>query len=738
MVRLLRVRGGLLPTITSFFLWIGVLIGLLAGTLSHPLQATPISSEEVKALSSLLDSLKKKESLEQHIKNDTPDGVSDSHISWAKKRPLPQLTDLVKTMSFHLFLFVKEVESQFVKYVTSLRHKEVRNAVLKAVGTILGVVFAGLFGEGLFYLATRSFDTKLATQITQGRLSKSEIFWIRGSLSLVPILIFTSFAALALIWSAPDPLTREIILLLVLAAGFYKVGARTSNLLFNPQSPPLRLLSLTTATAQKADRQFRFCFLAILGLIVLIDSMLVLETNTAMMTLVVKICITILYLMTLRFILKSRPSALHWIEKHLAHFQQGADHWSEVLIRHFWHRWHLIASLYLTVLAAAFLLSSLNEYPTLLWDFVELTFILLGGYILIFFIPEWMEKVSDAVVTRVPGLKSRKKFYVDFLATVAIMLSLATMLLLAGFAWDVNFLQGVLDGAQASLYIVTTLSILLIIFLGVVFWESIEYLMIGVLEPFLKKRANAEDKQRIETLVPIVRMILKILTVVVVVMMIFSELDLNITPILALFASLGIAVGLGGQKLAQDVITGTFILAENALSVGDIVEINGYFGKVEKTTLRTVNIRNADGSFYSIPYGSITAISNTSKIFSKCLFNVLVAYEYDYDRVSQVLKEADAEIRRNPHFSSFIKGEFVFGGIQALEAQGYTIRASVKVSAGKQWILKREYHRLFKKYFDENGIQHPYDRQNIVISNLSDIGPILEGETYTKTPSPPL
>lgn len=681
------------------------------------------------------DPVKTSHILAEKNSNEAPEkSFSSEKETHESGKPLPKLTHLINAFSKKLFLFVKDLEIQFVKYAISLKNPEVRDAVFKAIGIILSVVFFGLTGEALFFLLMRSFEKKLAQKAESGYLKKREIFWIRGSLSLLPILIFVSFSSIALVWFAPSPLTREIILLLMLAAAFYKVGARTSNLIFNPKSAPLRLLSLGGEVAKQADRQFRFLFLVILGIGALIDSMLLLKTNTATMTFIVKTCIFILYIGTLCFVLKSRRYALKWVEKHVSNFDVG-ERWSEVLVRHFWHRWHIIVSFYITALAIAFLMTPLNEYDILLWDFVEMTAILIGSYILIFFIPNWMEAVSKKVVQKIPGLETRQKFYASFLSTVAIMISLATMMLLIGAVWDINFLQGLFDGERASVYIVTTLSIILIILLGVVFWESIEYLIVSVLEPFLKKHANSEDKQRIATLTPILRIILKSLTTIVVVMMIFSELDLNIAPIVAVFASLSIAVGLGGQKLAQDLITGTFILAENTLSIGDIVTINEHAGKVEKITLRTVSLRDIQGYFHSIPYSEIKAIVNTSKDYSRCLFEVLVAYEYDYDEIEKILIEVDKDMRKDPRFSPFIEGEFVLAGIQTLDTQGYIIRAYVTVTAGKQKSLQGEYNKLIKKYFDLHKIQHPYDRQNIVISNLSDIGPILEGENYTQTPT---
>ena len=60
-----------------------------------------------------------------------------------------------------------------------------------------------------------------------------------------------------------------------------------------------------------------------------------------------------------------------------------------------------------------------------------------------------------------------------------------------------------------------------------------------------------------------------------------SEIGVNIAPLLAGAGIVGVAIGFGSQKLVQDVVTGMFVLFENAIQVGDWVTVAGLSGTVE-------------------------------------------------------------------------------------------------------------------------------------------------------------
>ena len=81
---------------------------------------------------------------------------------------------------------------------------------------------------------------------------------------------------------------------------------------------------------------------------------------------------------------------------------------------------------------------------------------------------------------------------------------------------------------------------------------------------------------------------------------------MNIGPLLAGAGIVGVAIGFGSQKLVQDLITGIFLLLENAMQVGDQVTVSGLSGTVENLSVRTIRLRAGDGSVHIIPFSSVT------------------------------------------------------------------------------------------------------------------------------------
>ena len=97
------------------------------------------------------------------------------------------------------------------------------------------------------------------------------------------------------------------------------------------------------------------------------------------------------------------------------------------------------------------------------------------------------------------------------------------------------------------------------------------------------------------TLLPLLRTSLLITLVIVAGMMVLSEIGVNIGPLLAGAGIIGVAIGFGSQTLVRDLITGIFLLLENAMQVGDSVTVSGLSGAVENLSVRTLRLRAADG-----------------------------------------------------------------------------------------------------------------------------------------------
>ena len=128
--------------------------------------------------------------------------------------------------------------------------------------------------------------------------------------------------------------------------------------------------------------------------------------------------------------------------------------------------------------------------------------------------------------------------------------------------------------------------------------------------------------------------------------MVLSEIGINIAPLLAGAGIIGVAIGFGSQKLVQDLITGIFLLLENAMQVGDYVTVSGLSGTVEKLSVRTIRLRAGDGSVHIIPFSSVTTVTNVNRGLGNASVSVVVDYDEDTDRVAACCRDRRRHARR--------------------------------------------------------------------------------------------
>ena len=127
----------------------------------------------------------------------------------------------------------------------------------------------------------------------------------------------------------------------------------------------------------------------------------------------------------------------------------------------------------------------------------------------------------------------------------------------------------------------------------------------------------------------------------------------------------GLAVGFGAQTLVRDIISGFFLILEDQVRVGDVAAINGTGGLVEAINLRTIVLRDAEGTVHVFPNGAITTLANRSKDFSYYVIDLGISYREDPDRVAAVLREIGAELQADPAFGPLILEPIEILGVDA-------------------------------------------------------------------------
>jgi small conductance mechanosensitive channel len=224
-----------------------------------------------------------------------------------------------------------------------------------------------------------------------------------------------------------------------------------------------------------------------------------------------------------------------------------------------------------------------------------------------------------------------------------------------------------------------------------------------------KRASGADELRRIDTVGNAFRYFASVVVVLVAGMLILNELGISIAPILATAGVAGIAIAFGAQSLIKDYFTGFFLLLEDQIRVGDVVEVAGRGGLVEDLTLRYVRLRDLEGHVHYVPNGEIKLVTNRTRGHATPMVDVPISYAADTDAVLQVMREIAAALRDDPDWSARIAGEMEVIGVERWADSSVILRARFKVVPPiEQWNVKREYLRRLKKAFDERGIEIPF------------------------------
>jgi len=231
---------------------------------------------------------------------------------------------------------------------------------------------------------------------------------------------------------------------------------------------------------------------------------------------------------------------------------------------------------------------------------------------------------------------------------------------------------------------------------------------------------DGEAAKRVGTLCRAFRYLGSVVIFVVAAMLVMNELGISIAPILATAGVAGIAVGFGAQSLVKDYFSGLFLLLEDQIRQGDVVQIAGIGGQVEDVTLRYVRLRDFEGHVHFVPNGEITIVTNRTRDFAQALIEVGVAYREDVDEALSVMSEVGRDMRADQNWSSRILADVEIVGVESWADSAVILRCRLKVVGIQQWNVRREFLRRLKKAYDARGIEIPFPHLTIYPGQAKD------------------
>lgn len=589
-----------------------------------------------------------------------------------------------------------------------LEDRAARNFWLTLIGKLALVLVGGFAAEWLVGRFLARTVARLESVQPRRWFARALLVLAHAALALLPVMAFAAVAYLLLPFAGSSERARFVVLALVNSHVLVRLVLVLARVVLMPTAPTLRLVRLRDETAAYLYVWIRRLAAIIIYGYFLAEVAQLLGVDPAGRALLLKFVGLVAVAMLIILVLQNRRAVADWLRGDgVAEAPSGAV---GVLRRRLADVWHILVAIYLIAFYTVWILDIGFLY---LIRATALTIVVLvAARLLIVASGKAVERafrVGHEMTARFPGLETRANRYLPALARVlrVVIYVIASLLILQ--AWGVESLAWLTSRAGVRL-IGTGLGILLVLTIALALWE-----MIGLALDRYAARIDAGSRSsaRVRTLLPLLRTIILVVMSVMVGLVVLSQIGIDITPLLAGAGVIGLAVGFGSQKLVQDVINGLFILAEDTISVGDIVQLDAHSGVVEEITIRHIRLRDFSANVITVPFSEVKTVVNMTRDYSRYVFEIGIAYKEDVDEVIAVLQSLDEEMRADPRYAALILSPLEIIGLDKFADSAVILKARYMTIPTKQWEVGREFNRRIKKRFDEKGIEIPFPHLTI-------------------------
>lgn len=332
-----------------------------------------------------------------------------------------------------------------------------------------------------------------------------------------------------------------------------------------------------------------------------------------------------------------------------------------------------------------------------------------------------VSKLGDFIRSHLQAFKrkyylthNRFRLYARLIRYCVYAVTIIFFIFTLGVVWGISSFD-LFENEGFNIFFGRFLGIFVVGVIGIAVWETIN----GVIEYNVGKPGHS-NLNRLRTLLPIIKNMLFIVFFILFSLVILSEIGVDILPLLAGAGVVGIAIGFGAQTVVKDFITGFTVIFEDLIQVGDIVKVGDRMGRIEKITIRKVQLRDLEGIVYTVPFSEIKIIENWTKEYSYYLIDVGIAYREDPEEVIGYLKEIDENVRQDDEFKDLILEPIEVLGVDHFADSAVIIKARIKTLPIKQWDVGREFNKRMKAKFDQNKVEMPFPHQTIYFGENKD------------------
>ena len=232
-----------------------------------------------------------------------------------------------------------------------------------------------------------------------------------------------------------------------------------------------------------------------------------------------------------------------------------------------------------------------------------------------------------------------------------------------------------------------------------------------------REESPEELEKRKNTLSGVLSGVVSVIVWVIALVMILSELGVDITPLIAAIGIASLALGFAAQNIIRDYLYGFFIVMEDWYRIGEVASVAGITGVVVDMNLRRTTLRDAHGTMHVIPNSNISLASNFAREWSRINMNVGVAYKENVNDVWRILDEICQEFKNDAEWGPQMLTTPSVVRVDNLGDSAVELKIMGDVKPGQQWALMGELRKRVKNRFDQENIEIPWPHTMVYFGN---------------------
>lgn len=210
----------------------------------------------------------------------------------------------------------------------------------------------------------------------------------------------------------------------------------------------------------------------------------------------------------------------------------------------------------------------------------------------------------------------------------------------------------------------------------------------------------------------------------------FQSIGLQLDSVLIIFGALGVGIGFGLQNIANNFISGVILLIERPVKVGDIIDVGGELGTVERISIRATTLRKFDQTQAIVPNGDLISTTVTNWTHDdrrvRVDFIVGVAYGSDTRLVERLIREAvngHEKILDDPEPRIFF---FEFGD----SSLNFRILCYV-ADISERFATLSDLHFQIDEAFREHDVEIPFPQRDLHLRSIDQEAVVRHAPTAT-------